>query len=217
MPRYQVNKIVRDKILELMEAEGQMPKYRVLKGKDLQQTLLTKLKEEADEALSVIDDDEKLIIELADIKEAFETFAKARGIDLDLVQKAQTTKRDTKGGFAKGYFLEKLKLESSDHWVQYYGDRPLQYQEIFRASSDEHGEQFDVPHIEPDLYQHYKGKYYEVVGVARHTENPEYFVVYKSLYRQGKEPTIWVRPYDMFIESVEVDGQWRPRFRRMGQ
>ncbi len=60
------------------------------------------------------------------------------------------------------------------------------------------------------VYQHYKGKRYEVLGVARHSETEEELVVYKKLYDDGG---LWVRPLAMFLESVEVDGKIVPRFK----
>ena len=58
-------------------------------------------------------------------------------------------------------------------------------------------------------YKHYKGKMYEVIGVAKHSETLEDLVVYKKLYDDGE---IWVRPLKMFLEDVEVDGIMVPRF-----
>ena len=60
-------------------------------------------------------------------------------------------------------------------------------------------------------YQHYKGKYYEVIGVARYSETLEELVLYEALYANelGK---MWVRPKQNFLESVQVDGQNVPRF-----
>lgn len=58
-------------------------------------------------------------------------------------------------------------------------------------------------------YQHYKGAYYQVIGVAKHSETEEELVVYRPLYG---EQGLWVRPLSMFIETVEVEGQTQPRF-----
>lgn len=58
-------------------------------------------------------------------------------------------------------------------------------------------------------YRHYKGKEYEVIGVAKHSETLEEMVVYRALYGEGQ---IWVRPLTMFLEEVEVDGKIVPRF-----
>ncbi|MBD3668218.1 MAG: DUF1653 domain-containing protein [Kangiella sp.] len=63
--------------------------------------------------------------------------------------------------------------------------------------------------ISKGKYKHYKGKFYEVLDVARHSETLEYFVVYKTLY--GDFDT-WIRPLEMFIESIEVDGKQIKRF-----
>jgi len=63
-------------------------------------------------------------------------------------------------------------------------------------------------------YKHYKGKEYEVIGVARHSETLEELVVYRALYGNHD---LWVRPLKMFIEEVEVDGKKVPRFEYRGK
>ncbi|HWT40755.1 MAG TPA: DUF1653 domain-containing protein [Dongiaceae bacterium] len=50
------------------------------------------------------------------------------------------------------------------------------------------------------------------MGEGIHTETEEKFIVYKSLYAPY---TIWVRPYDMFFETVIIDGQTIPRFAKV--
>lgn len=76
-------------------------------------------------------------------------------------------------------------------------------------------EAFDIPLLEPGRYIHYKGNEYEVLGVGRHTEKEEYFVVYRVVIEKAGAPKIWLRPYDMFIETVEVDGKKIPRFKKV--
>ena len=66
--------------------------------------------------------------------------------------------------------------------------------------------------LENGLYQHYKGNMYEVYMTAQHSETEEWMVVYKALYG---EQGMWVRPYDMFIEKVEVNGQMVERFKKV--
>lgn len=68
--------------------------------------------------------------------------------------------------------------------------------------------------IPTGLYEHYKGKKYLVLGVAKHSETLEELVVYVTLYENAEGP-IWVRPLTMFIENVEVDGKSVPRFRKL--
>ncbi len=66
-------------------------------------------------------------------------------------------------------------------------------------------------------YEHYKGKRYEVLDLAIHTETQEPMVIYKALYKGNfPEGTLWVRPLAMFKESVMIDGKSVPRFRFLG-
>ena len=63
-------------------------------------------------------------------------------------------------------------------------------------------------------YRHYKGNEYIVLGVARHSETDEDLVVYRPDYG---EQGLWVRPKEMFLETVEVDGKQVPRFEFLGE
>jgi len=65
--------------------------------------------------------------------------------------------------------------------------------------------------IKPGHYRHYEGKEYQVIGIAKHSETLEEFVVYEALYDNPKSK-LWIRPLRMFVEEVEVDGIKRPRF-----
>jgi hypothetical protein len=68
-----------------------------------------------------------------------------------------------------------------------------------------------VPYlVKTGRYRHYKGGEYEVLGTVRHSETEEALVLYRPLYG---ERDLWVRPIEMFRESVEVDGETLPRFR----
>lgn len=85
-----------------------------------------------------------------------------------------------------------------------------------------------IPKIIPTgIYQHYKqslrpdglkGNYYLVLGVARHSETEELFVVYIPLYNnpEYKGPKMTVRPAEMFFEKVLVNGKKVPRFKYIG-
>lgn len=67
-------------------------------------------------------------------------------------------------------------------------------------------------------YRHYKGNYYEVIDVARHSETLEEMVVYKALYdvKENGEHSVWVRPLQMFTGNVMVEGRSVPRFEWTG-
>ncbi|HEO99412.1 MAG: DUF1653 domain-containing protein [Campylobacterales bacterium] len=62
-------------------------------------------------------------------------------------------------------------------------------------------------------YRHYKGNEYEVLDTARHSETEERMVIYRTCYG---DRSMWVRPYGMFVEKVEVDGKMVERFSYIG-
>lgn len=65
--------------------------------------------------------------------------------------------------------------------------------------------------LEIGKYRHAKsGKFYQVIGVALHTETSQQMVIYKPLYETDHQ--FFVRPYDMFVEIINLDGEARPRF-----
>ncbi|UDL05004.1 DUF1653 domain-containing protein [Marinobacter sp. CA1] len=70
-----------------------------------------------------------------------------------------------------------------------------------------------TPSVAIGRYRHYKGRDYEVLGVARHSETEEPLVVYRCLYG---DHSLWVRPLAMFRETVEVAGELVPRFAYQG-
>tara|TARA_R110000751_G_scaffold81026_2_gene163258 strand:- start:590 stop:838 length:249 start_codon:yes stop_codon:yes gene_type:complete len=63
--------------------------------------------------------------------------------------------------------------------------------------------------IPQGIYRHYKGSLYQVMHTAQHSETEESLVVYRCLYG---EYGVWVRPLEMFAETVTVDGKEIPRF-----
>lgn len=64
--------------------------------------------------------------------------------------------------------------------------------------------------LQRGIYQHYKGKLYQVFHVATHSETEEKLVVYQCLYG---DYSMWVRPLSMFTETVEIEGEVIPRFK----
>ena len=68
--------------------------------------------------------------------------------------------------------------------------------------------------IQIGKYRHFKGKEYEVLFVAKHSETLEEMVVYRALYG---EQGVWVRPLSMWTEEVERDGKVQSRFVFIGE
>ncbi|MBR1709638.1 MAG: DUF1653 domain-containing protein [Clostridia bacterium] len=61
-------------------------------------------------------------------------------------------------------------------------------------------------------YRHFKGNEYEVIAIAKHSEDESPMVVYRALYGDGG---VWVRPADMWNEAVERDGKTYKRFEKI--
>ena len=62
-------------------------------------------------------------------------------------------------------------------------------------------------------YKHFKGNDYTVFCVAK-DENDNYFVLYRAEYGDN---ALWIRPYEMFFETVNENGKTLPRFKRIGK
>jgi hypothetical protein len=74
----------------------------------------------------------------------------------------------------------------------------------------------EAPKLEKGMYRHRKGGMYEVLDVVCYSETLEWHVLYESQDRKAQGlPALWVRPYDMFFEMVEVDGVTVPRFKKI--
>jgi len=63
-------------------------------------------------------------------------------------------------------------------------------------------------------YQHFKGNYYQVLHIAKHSETEEEHVVYQPEYG---DRGIWIRPLSMFDETIEREGKTMKRFQYVGK
>lgn len=210
MPRFTFKKLIRDKILELHKQAGHAIDYRILNGSELKEALRLKLHEETDEipVRDVVDDE--IIEEIADVQQIIDDLKAEYSVSDTQLEMVQKAKHDKKGGFRRGVFVDTVEADETDEWTSYYRRHPLKYHELLPTKDI-----FDVPEIEAGVYRHYKGKQYEVLGVGCHTETNEYYVVYSALYEQENVPKIWIRPYEMFIESVESNGSLVKRFTKI--
>ncbi len=68
-------------------------------------------------------------------------------------------------------------------------------------------------------YKHYKGKEYEVLGIAHHSETLEKLVIYRALYNSEDFGlnALWARPYEDFVGMKEIDGKEVKRFEYIGE
>ncbi len=104
MEKKTYNKLVRDKIIEIIESKGQKAEYRFLNDEEYLKELHKKLFEEANE---FVEEDDKE--ELADLLEVIYAIANVKKIDLAEVEKIRLQKRTKRGGFEKKIYLESVE------------------------------------------------------------------------------------------------------------
>ena len=104
------NKLVRDKIPEIIENDGEKPIVRVLNDNEYKKELEKKLKEEYEEFLIAEKKSERLE-ELADMLELIRTLALLEDEDIQFIIDIMDKKREKRGGFTKKLFLEKTKIK----------------------------------------------------------------------------------------------------------
>lgn len=98
------NKLVRDKIPEIIKADGQNPITHVANKKEYKQKLLEKLQEEVEEFLKDQNPEE-----LADILEVIDAICEFENISFGELQKIKQQKVVDRGGFKKRIILEEIK------------------------------------------------------------------------------------------------------------
>lgn len=103
MPRVTYNKLVRDRIPEIIEADGRQCRTEVMTDAEYRQALLAKLVEEASEALAAEPHD--LVKELVDLYEVLDALMVAYSLDKRVVTDLQQRRRGERGGFE-----QRLKL-----------------------------------------------------------------------------------------------------------
>lgn len=104
MPTKLYNKLVRDKVPEIMRAGGEEPKTRVLDETEYKKQIRLKLLADAGEVRVAASRDD-LVKELADVLEIVESIAAVEGIPLEDVRSTQTARRAERGGFGGRTYL----------------------------------------------------------------------------------------------------------------
>ncbi len=95
------NKLVRDKIPEIIETSGKKAVFRTLSEDEYLEMLDQKLSEEMNEYLS-----DKSMEEIADLLEVIHAVVKARSLSMEEVEKIRLSKKEKRGGFENKVFLE---------------------------------------------------------------------------------------------------------------
>ena len=100
------NKLIRDKIPEIIEKDGATYKTRILDEKDFKTELLKKLIEEAQEVVGAKDDHKELIKELGDILEVIDYLVISFDLNKSEIERVKAERRNSRGGFDKKLLLE---------------------------------------------------------------------------------------------------------------
>ena len=103
------NKLVRDRIPEIIEKENKVPKTRILDSEEYKLELLKKLLEESKEVLEAKDSKENLSKELGDLLEVIDSSVKAFNLDLAEILILKEKRKEDRGGFDKQIFLESVE------------------------------------------------------------------------------------------------------------
>ena len=98
------NKLVRDKIPELIEADGKTCKTRTLSDSEYMVALEAKLNEEVAEYQA-----DKSLEEMADVLEVLQAICVARGYSLEELDEVRARKAEERGAFAERIFLESVE------------------------------------------------------------------------------------------------------------
>jgi len=111
MKKISYNKLIRDNILEIIEANNKIANYRIIDDLDeVKELLFQKLKEEVEEVIASSTRIE-LFEELADVLEVLYRIAKINDLDLDELEKIRQRKKENRGGFERNLFLESVEEE----------------------------------------------------------------------------------------------------------
>ncbi|WP_421934647.1 nucleoside triphosphate pyrophosphohydrolase [Phenylobacterium sp.] len=124
--RFRVEKLIRDKLPEIMRASGLRVFDRVLDDAAFLAALKTKLGEEAAEAVAAASAEE-LLGELADVMEVVLALAESQGFTMADLEAARLAKRDERGGFEGRVYNAAIEAEANCPAIDYYLARPGQY------------------------------------------------------------------------------------------
>jgi predicted house-cleaning noncanonical NTP pyrophosphatase (MazG superfamily) len=124
--RFRVDKLIRDKLPAMMEAQGLTVFTRRLDDAEFVARLKDKLVEEAAEAQRAGDRAE-LIDELADLREVMLALAVAAGVEETEIEARRLAKRAERGGFDDRVHNAAVEGKAGSAGVAYYLARPTQY------------------------------------------------------------------------------------------
>jgi len=103
------NKLVRDKVPQIIRENQQIPTVRKLDDEDFVNELLRKLEEEIQEVIGARNDKEELMREISDVYEVIDTIIGLYKLDKSLILELQKKKKQERGGFKERIYLESVE------------------------------------------------------------------------------------------------------------
>ena len=206
MPRtFRFDKLVTDLVVKnsIEEPHTLDIKYRELNGTALLRELRRKLVEEAREIPVVEGATKEVLDEIADAQNVLDEIKRRYGIDESVIRDHQLHRREKKGDFSKGYYVDDVVLRDDSPWIGYFEADSARYPEVVEGRE----------RVVPGEYEHFEGDRYEVLGEGLHSETDEPLVIYCPLY--NSQIAIWACPRSVFTEMVETDEGLKSRFRRV--
>lgn len=126
---FKFDKLIRDKILDMMRSTDYIVHYKKLKGAELVAVLKNKLLEEAHE-VAATKSVEELKEELADLLEVVYTILSAHKLEITEIEKIRETKKLHKGNFSQGIYVSSIEIDENNPEVNRYLARPDKYPQL---------------------------------------------------------------------------------------
>jgi predicted house-cleaning noncanonical NTP pyrophosphatase (MazG superfamily) len=130
MPKFYYKKLVRNNIPGFHHESGHTVEGKMLENNELKLALISKLHEEADEIPVQDTADTAVIEEIADVQQVLDNLKQLYGIGDAALQEVMTKKRERKGDFLEGHYIETVYMPSDDKWVEYCRRSPEKYPEL---------------------------------------------------------------------------------------
>lgn len=129
MPKFRLDKLVRDRLPEIYEEADQKAEYTKLTGDELKQALLRKAIEEINE-IDLSESRPEITRELSHVQQALADLALLCDISPEQIEAVQVEEFEDKGGFTEGVFIYTIELNDHDSWVNYYRRFPTIFSEV---------------------------------------------------------------------------------------
>ena len=103
------NKLVRDKVPQIIKENKQIPTIRKLNEEDFVNELFRKLEEEVQEIIGARNDKNELVMEIGDVYEVLDAIIDLYKLDKSLILELQKKKKQERGGFEGKIYLESVE------------------------------------------------------------------------------------------------------------